>query len=162
MLALMAFGYRLEAISILGKNVMLPHGLVGLGYDSLKYCGREIAEALRAFLDPGSYGILVHCTQGKDRTGLIACLILLLLEVPLEAITYDYRLSEDELLPEREARVKEMATIGLTEEFAGCPVDWIEKMDVYLREKDGGVKGYLKGIGFGEEEQAELLRVLRA
>ena len=42
----MLFGYRMKAISILGKEVMLPRGLIGLGYDSLDHCGREIAEVI--------------------------------------------------------------------------------------------------------------------
>lgn len=41
---LMMLGYRMEAISILGREVMQPRGLVGLGKDSLDYCGTEIAE----------------------------------------------------------------------------------------------------------------------
>jgi hypothetical protein len=44
LVTLMAFGYRMEAISILGKNVMQPRGLIGLGHDSLDNCGPEIAE----------------------------------------------------------------------------------------------------------------------
>lgn len=44
MTTLMALGYRKEAISILGREVMLPRGLVGLGFDSIDLCGPEIAE----------------------------------------------------------------------------------------------------------------------
>jgi len=44
---LMIFGYRMEAIAILGREVMLPRGLVGLGFDSIDYCGPEIAEVSR-------------------------------------------------------------------------------------------------------------------
>ena len=40
----MALGYRIEAIGILGWEVMLPRGLVGLGYDTIDFCGPEIAE----------------------------------------------------------------------------------------------------------------------
>jgi hypothetical protein len=39
----MLFGYRMEAISILGREVMKPRGLIGLGYDTIDYCGPEIA-----------------------------------------------------------------------------------------------------------------------
>lgn len=172
----MIFGYRMEAISILGREVMQPHGLVGLGFDSLDTCGPEIADvslcpsfteiiylsskALRVFTEPSNYGVLVHCTQGKDRTGLIIALVLLLLEVPVPAITHDYILSEAALLPEREARMKEISEIGLTEDFAGCPRDWVEKMDEYLRKRYDGVKEYLKGIGFGNKEQEALVGTL--
>jgi hypothetical protein len=48
--ALMALGYRIEAISILAREVMLPRGLVGLGFDSIDLCGPEIAEVDPSFL----------------------------------------------------------------------------------------------------------------
>ena len=44
LVTLMALGYRIEAISILGREVMLPRGLIGLGFDSIDLCGPEIAE----------------------------------------------------------------------------------------------------------------------
>ncbi|KAE8442440.1 hypothetical protein EG329_003341 [Mollisiaceae sp. DMI_Dod_QoI] len=156
LITLMMFGYRMEAISILGREVMQPRGLIGLGYDSLDHCGPEIAEALRAFSHPTNHPILSHCTQGKDRTGLIISLLLFLLHIPSEAISHDYLLSEPALLPERAERMKEISSIGLTEDFAGCPSDWIEKMEAYLEEKYGGVEGYCKRIGLSEGEIGEL------
>lgn len=45
----MAAGYRMEAISILGREVMQPRGLIGLGYDSIDHCGPEIAEVCFPF-----------------------------------------------------------------------------------------------------------------
>jgi len=53
----------MEAISILGKNVMQPRGLVGLGYDSIDNCGPEIAE-VRIHLLPISF-ILSNKYQGS-------------------------------------------------------------------------------------------------
>jgi len=88
-------------------------------------------------------------------------MILFLLEVPIAVMTQDYIMSEEELLPERESRLVEIRSIGLTDDFAGCPKDWIEKMDEHLQEKYGGVKEYCKSIGFEEEEQAELIRLLK-
>ena len=44
LVTLIALGYRVEAISILGREVMLPRGLIGLGFDSIDLCGPEIAE----------------------------------------------------------------------------------------------------------------------
>lgn len=160
LITLMIFGYRMEAISILGKEVMQPRGLIGLGYDSLDHCGPEIAEALRAFSQPSNLPILAHCTQGKDRTGLIISLILFLLRIPDEAITKDYVMSEKELLPEKEERMKEISSIGLTEDFAGCPSDWIEKMDRYLNEKYGSVEKYCESIGLTKGELEDLRMVL--
>src|SRR5271163_2179040 len=45
---LMAFGYRMKAISILGREVMQPRGLIGLGHDSIDFCGPEIAQVSTA------------------------------------------------------------------------------------------------------------------
>lgn len=156
----MAFGYRIEAIAILGKEVMLPRGLIGLGIDSIDYCGPEIAQAMGEFATSSRYPILVHCTQGKDRTGLLIALLLLLLEVPIEAITYDYCMSEAELMPERESRMVEIREIGLSEEFAGTPKAWIPKMKEHLDEKYGGVKGYLTSIGVDDTAQEKLVQIL--
>ena len=157
----MLFGYRMKAISILGREVMLPRGLIGLGYDSIDHCGPEIAEALRAFADAANYPIMSHCTQGKDRTGLITALILLLLDIPSKAITYDYRLSERELESERESRLVEIKSIGLTEEFADCPEEWVERMEDHLREVYGGVRQYCRKIGFSVEDEEKLLEIMK-
>ncbi len=37
-------GYRMEAISILAKEVLLPGGLTGLAVDSLDHAGNEIRQ----------------------------------------------------------------------------------------------------------------------
>jgi protein-tyrosine phosphatase len=157
---LMAIGYRMAAISILGREVMLPRGLVGLGLDSIDHCGPEIRDALEAFSAASRYPILVHCTQGKDRTGLLIALLLFLMDIPIDAITYDYTLSEAELLPERESRMKEIREIGLSEEFAGTPKDWIPKMKEHLDDKYGGIKKYLSSIGVDGEMQERIVEVL--
>ncbi|KFY39154.1 hypothetical protein V494_04099 [Pseudogymnoascus sp. VKM F-4513 (FW-928)] len=159
-LFLILFSYRMEAISILGREVMKPRGLIGLGYDTIDYCGAELAIALREFASSPRYPILVHCTQGKDRTGLIICLLLLLLDVPIDAVIYDYTLSEAGLLPEREERMVEIREIGLTEEFANAPRGWIGKMKEYLEEKYGGTREYLESIGVDEGVQARIVEAL--
>jgi protein-tyrosine phosphatase len=88
-------------------------------------------------------------------------IILLLLGTPVKAITYDYRTSENELLPEKESRMKEIRSIGLDEHFATCPEDWVEKMEVHLNEKYGGIRKYCRSIGYSEEEEKELLQILQ-
>lgn len=151
----------MEAISILGREVMQPGGLIGLGYDSLDACGPEIAEALLSFT-PSNTPILVHCTQGKDRTGIIIALLLFIINIPLDAVAHDYMMSEAELLPEKESRMREIKAMGLTEDFAGSPKGWVEAMDGHLREKYGGIRKYLRGIGVSEVQEAELVKVLSA
>lgn len=69
-------------------------------------------------------------------------------------------MSEEKLLPEREGRLKEIREIGLSDDFAGCPRDWIEKMKAHLDEKYGGVEKYCGGIGFVGEERERLRGLL--
>ncbi|KAF7938712.1 uncharacterized protein EAE98_001050 [Botrytis deweyae] len=162
LIGLMGLGYRLEAIGILGRQVLQPRGLIGLGYDTIHHCGPEIASVLRTYCSPENYPILAHCTQGKDRTGLTIALILFILEVPIEAISHDYLMSEEKLLPERESRLKEIHEIGLSDDFAGCPVDFIEKIYEYLENTYGGVGDYLTTIGFTKDERTALAKELKA
>ena len=42
---------------------------------------RGMAMALRTFVEEDNYPILVHCIHGKDRTGLIIMLLLMLCDV---------------------------------------------------------------------------------
>lgn len=121
LVATMATGYRTEAIGILGREVMAPRGLVGLGEDSLDHCTNELQKILTLLAKSSNYPTLIHCTQGKDRTGLVILLVLLLLEVPSQAISTDYVASEGELESEKIERMKEITEIGLGEEFASCP-----------------------------------------
>jgi protein tyrosine/serine phosphatase len=118
-------------------------------------------QAFREFASADRYPILIHCTQGKDRTGLLVALILLLLDVPLDAITYDYCLSESELLPEQESRLHEIKEIGLTEEFAETPRNWIPELHRHLELKYGGIRSYLCGIGVDGETQDRVIDILR-
>lgn len=52
---------------------------------------------------PGGRSVLVHCTAGKDRTGVAIALLLAAVGVPDEAIAADYALSDRVLTPARAA-----------------------------------------------------------
>ncbi|KAI1805500.1 protein-tyrosine phosphatase-like protein [Daldinia bambusicola] len=171
-LFLFLLGYRTQAIAILGREVMRPLGLVGLGTVTLDESGPEIAEALHTLTTPSSLPLLLHCTQGKDRTGLIVLLALTVLGVPPDAISHDYLLSRPGLAVQGggggggggEARrlEKEMREIGLPAEWAGVPDDFVERIRAHLDGRYGGVENYLDGIGFGKDGRERLVEVLGA
>jgi protein-tyrosine phosphatase len=52
---------------------------------------REAVEALAA---PGALPAVFHCAAGKDRTGVLAAVVLRLLGVPSAVVADDYALSE--------------------------------------------------------------------
>ena len=55
------------------------------------------ARAVREVADAPAGGVVVHCQGGKDRTGLVAALLLRLAGVPHEDIGADYSLSRQNL-----------------------------------------------------------------
>lgn len=172
-------GYRIAAIRVMSQEVMLPRGLVGMGLDTLDHSGADILEALDAFLEapppppssPPSAGgasggpslpILVHCTQGKDRTGLIVALVLMVLGVPLEAVSHDYLLTQEALVVNREARIAEIEEIGLTPDWGDCPPDFVARIHEHLVSRYGGIEAYLDSIEFGSDKRRRLVEVLGA
>jgi protein tyrosine/serine phosphatase len=160
LICLMAMGYRTQGISVLGREIMLPKGLVGLGLDTIDHSGPEIKEVFDVLAEASSYPILIHCTQGKDRTGIIILLVLLLCEINLGVISADYVLSESELESEKEERMKEIQSIGLDESFAQCPPDFCQRISEHMDVSQGGVRQYLESIGIDKKQQDKIRKLL--
>lgn len=159
---------------------MLPRGLVCLGLDTLDYCGSEIREALSLYTSPQSLPSVVHCTQGKDRTGkmrslrpvtsrsisntsilgLICALVLMILNIPRAAIEHDYFLTDAALLPSRPQMLVEIHEIGLPDEWAGTAKDMISSIEAHIKAKYGSLEGYLDSIGFGQDQRAMIQEAL--
>jgi len=59
-----------------------------------RQAGVPIARALRLFADAANFPVLVHCVIGKDRTGLVMMLLLLLCGVAEADVINDYVASE--------------------------------------------------------------------
>ncbi|KAE8365804.1 protein-tyrosine phosphatase-like protein [Aspergillus caelatus] len=162
-LALAASGYRNDAVIIVGEQVMSPRGLIGLGLDTLDSSTAEMREIFELFAsqrDGGdrTYPVLVHCTQGKDRTGLVILMLLLLTGVVSdEAMTADYVRSEPELVVEVEERMKEIRKLGLSEDYTKCPDGFTLEIKRHLQERYGGVEGYLRFVGV-EKKRLDVIR----
>lgn len=62
-----------------------------LGY--LRNSGSTLARGVRALAQPGALPAVVHCTLGKDRTGVFVALLLRCLGVDVEAVADDYAAS---------------------------------------------------------------------
>ncbi|KAF5391155.1 hypothetical protein D9757_003080 [Collybiopsis confluens] len=161
---LMLIQRRMAAIRIVGQNVMRPRGLIGLSKDSLQFCQDEISQAsaisaLQVYLDPQAYPVLVHCTQGKDRSGLVVMLVLFILGVPVEFVKEDYVLSDKGLERIRKSMLVEVFEIGMDETYTRAPEEVVDAVWKYLQE-GGGVDAYLDGIGFGHLKRQKLREIL--
>ena len=113
------------------------------------------ARAVSAVATAPAGGVLVHCMEGKDRTGLVVALLLRLAGVPPAEIAADYALSAERLAPvfapwldaapddaQRERRRRVASTP------AAAMLGVLEELD----RRYGGVECYLRAGGVANEE----------
>lgn len=143
---------------------MQPRGLTGLAQDTLDSSTSEIRTIFELLSRESAYPVLIHCTQGKDRTGLIILLTLLLAgeKVPSSALKDDYVRSELELVPEFEERMKEIRALGLGEDYTRCPPGFVDDTVDFLKSRFGGVQGYLAGCGIDDDMQDYIRQMILA
>ncbi len=110
--------------------------------------------------------VLFHCTAGKDRTGIIAGLLLDLAGVPRADIVHNYAISAHYLegQPKDSAMnaqimelIRQNPEIG--RKMAGMSGTAPENMEMFLvalHQQYGGAEGYLKSIGVSEAEIDQL------
>lgn len=110
--------------------------------------------------------VVVHCTVGKDRTGVIVALTLAAVGVESEAVVADYARTE-ELLPEwRNTRVVAMLrsmhpeAVHLEDLATRSPAPVMRELLAGLTARYGSPADYLRAHGMGDDEIVELRRVL--
>ena len=110
--------------------------------------------------------VLVHCTVGKDRTGVTVALTLAATGVDPEAVVADYARTEG-LLPERRnRRVVELLrsmhpdAVHLEDLATRSPAPVMRALLDGVDERYGSAAEYLRAHGLGDDEIAELRRVL--
>ncbi|KAG8933223.1 hypothetical protein FRC01_010374 [Tulasnella sp. 417] len=125
---------------------------------------KAIFEFLRDEVADGK-GCLMHCTGGKDRTGVAAMLILDLIGVPDEEIVKDYALTRVGCEPMREMMTGRFSSLLLDPEVGeatisalSCKPSFMRATLKMLREEYGGAAGYLKDrLGFSAEDVAKII-----
>ncbi|TPX55799.1 hypothetical protein PhCBS80983_g05008 [Powellomyces hirtus] len=155
-IGLMASHQKPRVIELVGAEVINPAGLKGLNEAFIKYCGPEITHALRLMSVPSHYPLLVHCTQGKDRTGLVIALALHCAGASMELIVRDYARTQRGLERQRDIMVEEMRKTGLDPVFSDAPPEVIRHAFEFLDKEYGGPSKYLILHGFDERHQRRL------
>jgi protein-tyrosine phosphatase len=125
----------------------------------LEQLGRELARVLRVIAAAPPAPLLFHCVAGKDRTGLLAAVLLALADVRPEAIAADYAVSAHNLRDGYLKRYSDTAPERILEALR-CPEEGSHRMLAFL-DSAGGVQAYLEGIGLSAEEVRKLRARLR-
>ena len=55
-----------------------------------EFCRKQISQAVREIMNKKNGAVLWHCTEGKDRCGLLSATILFLLDVSEDDVMEDY------------------------------------------------------------------------
>ena len=94
-------------------------------------------------------GVLFHCFAGKDRTGLVAAMLLSLAGVPAEHIAADYGETDHQLARQYEIWIAgaEADQRDAFRDELRCPPERILGVLDHLDQRWGGVAGYLEGAG---------------
>ena len=96
------------------------------------------------------YNVIFNCTAGKDRTGILACLLLLLAGVSEEDILDDYQISEV-LINEKINEVRNFCPT-FPQTLGESKRETMEEFLKLFKEKYQNKENYLTLIGLSEEQ----------
>ncbi len=135
-----------------------------------KYLGIDdgasaFGDIFRRLADPTNLPALIHCTGGKDRTGIASALLLLSLGVPDDVVIADYTLSNYDavvLFEQYSHHLRAFRWLGLTRErlmplFIVQP-RYIQETIGYVREKYGSVEAYLSEQAGVDQQTMSLVK----
>jgi protein-tyrosine phosphatase len=136
-------------ISLIGDDLSeIPDALAAIYDYIVDRRGAEIAAAIRSLARPGALPGLVHCTAGKDRTGIVVAFALAVVGVPDHFVAADYALSSLYLDPRYTptiGQVQESTGLGdrLTAALLASPPELILHVLDRARRQAGGIADYL-------------------
>ena len=116
-------------------------------------------QALAAVADADG-PVIIHCMGGKDRTGLVAALILRLAGVSLDEVGRDYSLSAPNLAARTDAwlaKTHDERERRRVEKLSQTPATAMSRVVAAIEDRYGSVTGYLEAAGL-EPDQIERLR----
>lgn len=158
-------GLRYESVSLLAESPSRWRELGGGCAKEywkcavLEHLRPQLRQALGVIAAAPAGPLLFHCVAGKDRTGLIAALLLALADTAPRAIAADYAASTACLRAAYLGRYADSDPEAIIEAVR-CPEEGVYNMLAYLHAV-GGVRSYLQTIGLGALEIERLRARLR-
>jgi len=143
-------------------------GLLGLSILIVDECHQEVDFALKVIARHASRGVPVafQCRLGKDRTGLVAALVLLSLGASEDQVVEDYVKSDGTdgiALGAVQAEMEKQKAKGPRldrKRFQGAKAETMRGIIKHILGKYGSIEGYLDRIGFDISWREELRRAV--
>ncbi len=127
----------------------------------------RLAEAFTMLCEPDALPAVFHCAAGKDRTGMLAMMVLGCLDVSDEYIVADYALTAEGMERMREWAKREYPE--LFERIAAGPAvfssavpEAMMRMIGHLRQRHGSILEFVLGLGVSPDAIEHLRRELLA
>ena len=148
------------------------NGLYGMGPSPKRYLhylevgGERMAEAFRLFARESAYPVLIHCTAGKDRTGVLVGMIMDVLGASHADIAAEYGLSDasiDRLIDylRSTGRALQGSEAEIRARLSTPPERMAGFIDL-LREEHGGAEAFFLAKGVTAAEIAAVRECLSA
>lgn len=146
------------------------NGLYGTGprperyFHYLMVGGDRMAQAFGLFAEEATYPILVHCTAGKDRTGVLLALLMDVLGADDADIASEYALSDagiERLIAYLRASGRTLE--GTEDEIRArlaCPPERATGFIELVRERWGSAEGFFLSHGISEAQIARVRELL--
>jgi len=128
----------------------------------------EFGSFMSILADPNRLPAVFHCTEGKDRTGFAAAIVLLSVGVPIETVLRDYLFTNQRTLKSRRWKALRVfvatlfrVTPNQMDPLLEARREYLEAAFDTMKNQYGSIDGYLReGLGVNDERRAALRAAL--
>lgn len=140
--------YELAGLDMLP---VIPHDAGELYRLIIDHRQKPIRRIIEMLVSSRPQPTLIHCTAGKDRTGIIIALVLGAVGVPAETIVDEYMLSKERLAPLLDLLRDQAKENGWDAEWydrlLACQSEFMRDMLDHIDRQYGGIVSYLQQAG---------------
>ncbi len=143
-----------RSIPLLDDDPTPQVGLAGTYRHILDERRAQLIEVVRAILAPAGTPVVIGCSAGKDRTGVVIALLLATVGVPPDVIAEDYQLTAE--LYARPVDDEHLVDWRATPIEVECPPEHILGALDHLEQRHGGPDALLRAGGLTDAELSAL------
>jgi hypothetical protein len=143
-------------------DVVYARGPIGETLDILDTARKQICELFDTLLcQDHAYPLLICGDKWIRDQNLLAALVLLLLDVPVEHISVDYIASVESFLVDQ-SQCNSKGEFGFVEAMVSTREQWVDAIKKHLDKSYGGVTGYISQGKATSQTLSSLRNVLQA